>query len=94
LFVPLVENAFKFASFRTVKPGVDIRLRSYNGEVVFAISNYYEKNLANHQNEDSGYGLINLEKRLRLTYPDRHQLEIEKGERQFRVKLTIDTHGD
>lgn len=94
LFVPLVENAFKFATFRAMKPCIDIRLTSHNGKIVFAVSNYYEEIPANHQKEDSGYGLINLEKRLRLTYPDRHQLEIEKGERQFRVKLTIDTHGD
>jgi len=94
LFVPLVENAFKFASFRTMKPCVDIHLTSRNGKVVFAISNYYERNPEKRQNEDSGYGLINLEKRLKLTYPDRHRLEIDKLEQQFRVKLTINTHGN
>lgn len=94
LFVPLVENALKFASFTKMKPGVDITLTSRTGKVVFAISNYYERKAASAQNGDSGSGLINLEKRLKLTYPDRHLLEIDRGEQQFNVKLTIDTHGD
>ncbi len=41
LFVPLIENAFKFAIFRNKKPCVDINLSSERGFVVFKISNIY-----------------------------------------------------
>ena len=94
LFVPLIENAFKYASFRNKKPSVDIRLSSVDGIVVFESSNYYENNKNDSATGHSGYGIINLRKRLELTYPNNYQLTIEQGEMLYHVKLTIDTHAD
>jgi two-component system, LytTR family, sensor kinase len=94
LFVPLIENAFKFASFRNKKPCVDIRLTSYNGIVVFDASNYCETNTNNNVSVHSGYGIINLKKRLDLTYPGKHELLIERGDSLYHTKLTIDTNAD
>ena len=94
LFVPLVENAFKYASFRNKKPSVDIRLSSVDGTVVFESSNYYENNKNESATGHSGSGIINLKKRLELTYPNNYQLTIEQGEMLYHVKLTIDTHAD
>ena len=37
----------------------------------------------------SGFGLKNLEKRLHLHYPDRHQLEIEERDDYFKIQLKI-----
>jgi two-component system LytT family sensor kinase len=93
LFVPLIENAFKFASFRSKKPCVDIRVSASNGIVVFEASNYYEKSLNNSGAEHSGYGIINLKKRLDLIYPGKHQLIIDSAEMFYHTKLTIDTNG-
>lgn len=92
LFVPLIENAFKYASFRKQKPCIDINLLTKNNVVIFEISNFHETNSSNAENTRSGYGIINLKKRLQLTYPDRHQLVIEPGESLYKVKLTIDTN--
>jgi two-component system, LytTR family, sensor kinase len=92
LFVPLIENAFKFASFRSKKPCVDIKLSSVNGVVVFEISNFYESNKNVSKAIHSGYGIINLKKRLDLTYPDNYQLVIEPGDTFYLVKLTINTN--
>jgi len=94
LFVPLIENAFKYASFRNKKPSVDIRLSSVDGTVVFESSNYYENNKNESATGHSGSGIINLKKRLELTYPNNYQLTIEQGEMLYHVKLTIDTHAD
>ncbi|MGD0755869.1 MAG: sensor histidine kinase [Bacteroidales bacterium] len=94
LFVPLIENAFKFASFRSRKPCVDIKLASAVGIIVFEISNFYEKNSNESETGQSGFGIINLKKRLALTYPDKHQLIIEQKDTIYRVKLTIDTNAD
>jgi two-component system, LytTR family, sensor kinase len=93
LFVPLLENAFKFASFRTRKPCVEIFLSSDNGIVVFDISNYYENNGGSKKGQ-SGFGIINLKKRLDLTYPGKHQLLIDSGDGNFHAKLIIDTNAD
>jgi two-component system LytT family sensor kinase len=94
IFVPLIENGFKFASFRNNKPGVDIRLSSEKGIVIFNISNFYEIHLSDTGGGHSGSGIINLKKRLELAYPDKHQLIIEQGDTLFQVKLTIDTNAD
>jgi two-component system, LytTR family, sensor kinase len=92
LFVPLIENAFKFASFRNGKPGVDISLSSQNGFVVFDVSNYCGDNIVRQSN--SGSGLANLRKRLDLTYPGKYNLETEPGNLLYHVKLTINTNAD
>ena len=94
LFVPLIENAFKYASFRSNKPCIDIELSSKNGIVVFEISNFLEKNPNDSNPGQSGYGIINLKKRLDLTYPGKYQLIIEPGDFRYHVKLTIDTNAD
>jgi LytS/YehU family sensor histidine kinase len=91
--VPLVENAFKFASFRIERPCVDIKIASNKGIVVFDIANYRENNEAKPK-KDSGLGLINLRKRLDLTYPDNYQLIIEPTETLFRAKLILNTNAN
>lgn len=94
LFVPLIENAFKFACFRTNKPSIDIRLSSLNQVVEFEISNSYENKKQDPESGHSGFGIFNLRKRLDLTYPHKYKLIIEPGEMLYHVKLTIDTNAD
>ena len=94
LFIPVIENAFKFATFRNCKPCVDIRISSCKGIVVLDVSNSYEKRPANSESVNSGYGIINLKRRLDLTYPESHQLIIEPGELKYNVKLTIYTYAN
>jgi hypothetical protein len=94
LFVPLIENAFKFGSFRNRKPCVDIKLKSENGIVNLEISNYYEIRTDVTNSGHSGSGIPNLKKRLDLTYPGKHQLIIDPGDLLYRVQLIIDTNAD
>jgi sensor histidine kinase YesM len=94
LFVPLIENAFKFGSFRNRKPCVDIKLKSENGIVTLKISNYYETRTDVANTGHSGYGITNLKKRLDLTYPGKHQLIIDQGDLLYKVQLTIDTNAN
>jgi LytS/YehU family sensor histidine kinase len=94
LFVPLIENSFKYASFRTNKPCVDIRLSSVNGLIVFEASNFCDNKSIDSSSDHSGYGIINLKKRLDLIYPGRYQLLIEPGEILYHTKLTINTNAD
>lgn len=94
LFVPLLENAFKYACFRNKKPCVDIRLSSEKGVVTFEISNYHENNNNRARTENSGSGIKNLRKRLDLTYPEKYELIISPGVDFHQVKLTIDTNAN
>jgi LytS/YehU family sensor histidine kinase len=94
LFVPLIENAFKFATYKNLKPSIDIKLSSENGIVTFEISNFHDTISKNNDNANSGYGIMNLKKRLELTYPGKHKLTIEQGNTKYYVKLQIDTNAD
>jgi two-component system, LytTR family, sensor kinase len=93
LFVPLIENAFKFASFRLQKPGISISVTSENGIVTFEIGNYYD-NIPDSEKRFSGFGISNLTKRLELTYPGRYSFQTEAGDLHYNVKLVINTNAD
>jgi LytS/YehU family sensor histidine kinase len=92
IFVPLIENAFKFVSYLNQKPFVDIQILSDKGIVTLDISNFYNKYSKITEKGHSGYGLINLQKRLDLIYPSKHKLIIEPGESVYHVNLTINTN--
>jgi len=94
LFIPLIENAFKFAVYKKPGPSVTISLLSENGIVTIEISNYYEVNKQPADGAHSGYGTDNLKKRLELTYPGKYRLITEKGELRYYVKLEINTHAN
>jgi two-component system, LytTR family, sensor kinase len=93
LFVPLIENAFKFAIFRIQKPGISIAIASENGIVTFETWNYYDK-IPDTKKSYSGFGISNLRKRLELIYPGKHYFQSEAGEFKYYVKLTVDTNAD
>ncbi len=94
LFIPLVENAFKFGLFRDIRPSLEINLKSENGIIFFEISNYFDKVAGTKPDDHSGMGIANLKRRLQLVYPGRHQLTITDDNQQFRVSLTINTNED
>lgn len=92
LFIPLVENSFKFAVYNDKKPGVEISLSSYDGKINLKISNSFRKMEEEAGNRHSGTGLINLKKRLDLTYPGRYNLIAVQENSRYIVNLTIDTN--
>jgi two-component system, LytTR family, sensor kinase len=93
LFVPLLENAFKFASFKSGKPAISVTLSSANGIVTFGTSNYYDI-MPGTEKSFSGFGISGLRKRLELIYPGRHEFQTVTGESQYFAKLQIDTNAD
>jgi LytS/YehU family sensor histidine kinase len=42
------------------------------------------------EKERGGIGLTNTRQRLRLLYPNRHQLTIQEKENEFRVQLMLE----
>jgi two-component system LytT family sensor kinase len=94
LFVPLIENAFKYASYRNHMPAVTINLQEEKEIVTIEISNFYEIEKQKTQKDESGYGILNLKKRLGLIYPGSHKLIIEDGDNSYYVKLVIDTNAN
>lgn len=94
LFIPLVENAFKFGRFRDIKPSLEINLSSEKGIIVFEISNHFDKVTGIRPDGHSGMGIANLKRRLELVYPGKYQLKISDDNQEFHVSLTIDTNED
>jgi sensor histidine kinase YesM len=87
LFIPLIENAFKHGLQSLTKNGyAHFTLAKQGDEIFFEAKNSIGKNL---DKVLSGTGLENLRKRLELIYPQKHILEVEKNELDFKVSLQI-----
>lgn len=89
LFLPLVENAFKYIGGEYY---MDISMTWEEGKVVFKIENSISSEIERKQNKQ-GIGLDSLQRRLVLLYPDKHKLEIGKTEKRFTAGLMIETSG-
>ena len=88
LFIPFFENAFKHGNLEDVENGwLKSSLNVENGMVNFTISNSTRK--VKPKQEKGGIGLENVRERLKLLYPENHELNIEKGKNQFTVDLKI-----
>lgn len=92
IFMPVIENVFKYAVFRTHSPAIIINLKSYDGFVTLETVNSCQRTSESPVNLNSGFGLANLRKRLELSYNNRYTLITEPSENLYRTILTIDTN--
>jgi two-component system, LytTR family, sensor kinase len=90
LMLVFVENGFKFAQQNTAGERF-LRIRIHFDEatstLLFETSNSV---LAQATHDVGGVGLENVQRRLSLIYPDKHQLHINEKEGVWNVKLEID----
>ncbi len=87
LFLPLIENAVKYADRKAKLPGISIKFIFNYPEIEFETRNYFSE-IINKQTH-SGIGLKNLERRLELIYPNKHSLKINNLNNEFIVNLKI-----
>jgi hypothetical protein len=92
LFIPFIENAFKHGVSYREPSSLSFKLVQNTDSLEFIAVN----TISRYKNNDSfshlgGFGLENIQKRLDLIFGDRHQLEIDKSDHDFRVKLMIPT---
>lgn len=85
LFLPLVENAFKYV-------GGEYRLQVLARQLGHGISFTVENSVPAEipVRKEAGIGLENLKRRLELLYPGRHTLLAEKKGNTFTAALTIE----
>ncbi|WP_428236431.1 sensor histidine kinase [Gracilimonas sp.] len=82
-----VENAFKHGAEQLIENAfIHIYLKAENGTLNFLVKNNFKRK---KDTTKSGIGLTNLKKRLKLIYPKKHQLALQKDERLFTANLTI-----
>jgi sensor histidine kinase YesM len=84
LFLPLVENAFKYAGG---KYEISISAAADNSEIKFQVENSVPNQIM--LNTNSGIGLENLKRRLELLYPGRHEFTAQKENSKFIALLKV-----
>lgn len=92
LLIPFVENSFKHLShFIDGKQNeVQIKLSRQNGSMLFSVYNTTEQKI--ETGERGGIGMANVQKRLELLYPGKHQLKVKETEGWFGVELNLSLH--
>lgn len=90
LFMTLIENAFKHGINNEENSYIDITILVENGVGVICSVENSMSTSNNIESKNSGIGLKNLEKRLELLYPRKHDLIIERRSESFGVRLRID----
>jgi two-component system, LytTR family, sensor kinase len=92
LFVPFVENAFKHGINHHLTGGGFIRMTMNIADdaLEFIVENSKTENLPRQEHPRSGgIGLSNVRQRLRILYPDAHDLEINDEPGLYRVTLRL-----
>lgn len=90
ILIPFVENAFKHGiSDQQEDNWIDIILRSDKRSLELIVENSLKEEHIQRE-EASGFGLNNLKKRLDLSYPKKHTLQIQESDEKFSVHLILE----
>lgn len=90
LFIPFVENAFKYGVSDTVDSEIQIVLKLVSNVLIFKVSNSIYRNQDFENLENTGLGIENVRQRLCLLYPHAHTLNISENDQKFTVSLRIE----
>ncbi len=91
LFISLIENAFKHGVSATKTSRIDINMTCDNATVLFSVQNDNFPKKTDDKS-GSGIGLQNLEKRLKLLYPNKYSFENSIKDNRFVVTLKVKTN--
>lgn len=90
LFLPFVENAFKYGVSDTVNSEIQIVLKLVENVLLFKVSNSIFRNQDFEIMENTGLGIENARQRLGLLYPHAHTLNICEDDQMFTVSLKVE----
>ncbi len=88
LFIPFVENAFKYGVSTKERSAIKIKITSSADHILLDVSNTLVK-ADNGIHETTGIGINNVKRRLQLLYPGKHNLTVKEEDNQFKVHLDI-----
>ncbi len=89
IFLPFIENAFKFSKNKVIENAIVIRFEVTKEYVHMLCKNYYEVHYLNVL-KNEGLGIETIRQRLKLLYPGKHEMNIEELENWFTVSLKIE----
>lgn len=87
VLISFVENAFKHGVATDVNHPIRINISVFEDNLLFTLSNLKNK----QQNKDriGGIGMVNVKRRLDLTYPDRYKLNVNNKEDEYYCELYL-----
>ena len=88
LFIPFVENAFKYGISTKSTSEINIHIESLDNKIIFTSSNPIVKS-ENNMMENTGIGINNVKRRLELMYSDKHVLTNTIIDNIYQVHLEI-----
>lgn len=88
IFLPFVENAFKFSKNKSIEHGIQIRFEVLADSVRMLCRNRFVQETVVLQKSE-GLGIETIRKRLELLYPKQYQLAIDSTEGWFSVDLRV-----
>jgi LytS/YehU family sensor histidine kinase len=89
VFIPFVENCFKYSRLEEDKQGhIKISLTESSGNILFEAVNSTFK--GRPINEGSGKGISNVRQRLEIIYQGKYELNTFESDDEFKVKLNLD----
>jgi len=89
LMIPFVENSFKHGTSQMLQhPWIKLEITTVNDQLFFRLSNS-KPSLSHANKQNKGIGLTNVQKRLHLVYPGKHQLDISETDDRFTVNMQI-----
>jgi two-component system, LytTR family, sensor kinase len=91
LFVPFLENAFKYADNKKIEQAIQIQLNQSNDGITFCCINKKAATTST-ENKYNGLGEQLMRQRLALLYPTTHQLIIENNTDLYKITLHINAH--
>ncbi|MCX6302598.1 MAG: histidine kinase [Bacteroidia bacterium] len=89
LFIPFIENAFKHGISYREKSFIEISMLAAKDSLTFRCVNSNVKKKEDTEGVHSGIGLENVNKRLDLLFPGKHDLKINRSDAVFEVLLYI-----
>ena len=87
LLIPFIENAVKHSVDKTIDGGIQISIVAKTKSITFTCNNKFKNSSSDIASEGIGNSLI--KNRLKLTYPDKHQLQVKTKNDTYSVTLTL-----
>jgi sensor histidine kinase YesM len=88
LFIPFVENAFKYGISTKHDSSIEINLAVVENKIKFNVKNFIVASESSML-ENTGIGINNVKRRLELMYPSKHTLDYEAKDNYYYVHLEI-----
>lgn len=91
MFIPFIENSFKHGLNQHLNEGfLDIRMDIRENDIFFVVENSKSESAPRQGLKKSGgIGLVNVKRRLKLVYPNTHDLRIEDTPKTYKIELQI-----